>query len=65
MSERRLEKLFERIRFLRDKQRFFEGFASASALLGLASLKLVGIPVWIFVGAVVLATIGWIYGASD
>jgi len=61
VSERRLEKLLERIRFLRDKQRFFEGFASASTLLGLASLKLVGIPVWIFVGAVVLAAIGWIY----
>ncbi len=27
-EERRLEKLLERIRFLRDKQRFYEGFAA-------------------------------------
>ncbi len=27
-EERRLEKLFERIKFLRDRQRFYEGFTA-------------------------------------
>ena len=62
MSEgRKLEKLFERIRFLRDRQRFFEGFASASFIVSLLTVRILWVVGVVLTMIIAIATVGWIY----
>ena len=55
------EVVLERIRFLRDKQRFYEGFASASFVASLLLVKVSWVVGAILAMIIAVAMVGWIY----